>query len=276
MIFRQNLHTHSTYCDGNDSLRDIIEAAIKAGLESIGFSAHSYTGLSFDESAIKRDSIRSYISELDTLKAEYRDRIRIYTGFEYDSRAIDEAEDQYDKSSIDYSIGSVHILHYSGHYFIADYSKKALSDAIDFFGSERNMVLNFFEEVVRFAYMSDYDIVGHFDLIEKFSEQGGISFSEKPWYRKMATEAIDAVASRGKIFEVNTGAMARGYRTQPYPADFLLHHLKDSGAHITISSDCHNRNNITYGFEMAENLLRRIGFTELYELTDNGFIPCRL
>ncbi len=276
MIFRQNLHTHSIYCDGKDSPRSIIETAINTGLKSIGFSAHSYTGLAFDESAIKRDKIRQYIYEIKALKEEYRDRIKIYTGFEYDSRAIDQAEDQYAKSDIDYSIGSVHILYYKGQYFIADYSKELLDSAIDFFGSEKKMALNFFEEVVRFAYMSDYSITGHFDLIEKFSEKGGVCLSEKPWYRKMAIEAIDAVASTGKIFEVNTGAMARGYRTHPYPADFLLYHLKDIGAHITISSDCHDRNNIIYGFEMTENLLRKIGFSELYELTDNGFLHCSL
>ena len=29
-----------------------------------------------------------------------------------------------------------------------------------------------------------------------------------------------------KIFEVNTGGMARGYRTAPYPMDFILKEIR--------------------------------------------------
>lgn len=40
---------------------------------------------------------------------------------------------------------------------------------------------------------------------------------------------------------MNTGAIARGYRTTPYPAPFILKELKNLGCGIIISSDCHDK-----------------------------------
>ena len=38
----QNLHTHSTYCDGNDTLEEMIQTCMAKGFTSLGFSGHSY------------------------------------------------------------------------------------------------------------------------------------------------------------------------------------------------------------------------------------------
>ena len=42
MSYLQNLHTHSTYCDGKDTPEEIINAALDMGFDSVGFSSHSY------------------------------------------------------------------------------------------------------------------------------------------------------------------------------------------------------------------------------------------
>ena len=38
---RQNLHTHTTFCDGADTPAEMAEAALRLGLDSLGFSGHS-------------------------------------------------------------------------------------------------------------------------------------------------------------------------------------------------------------------------------------------
>ena len=38
----EDLHTHTTYCDGNDTPEDMVKEAIKKGLLTIGFSGHVY------------------------------------------------------------------------------------------------------------------------------------------------------------------------------------------------------------------------------------------
>ena len=38
---KQNLHTHSTFCDGKNTPEDTVKKAIERGFDSIGFSIHS-------------------------------------------------------------------------------------------------------------------------------------------------------------------------------------------------------------------------------------------
>ena len=84
------------------------------------------------------------------------------------------------------------------------------------------------------------------------------------------------MAGRIPYFEVNTGAIARGYRTTPYPDPFLVKELKRLGFGAVISSDCHNKALMDFGFAQAEQLLRTCGYQEKYILTQDGFIPVPL
>ena len=38
----QNLHTHSSFCDGKNTPEEIVNYAIARGFDSIGFSSHSF------------------------------------------------------------------------------------------------------------------------------------------------------------------------------------------------------------------------------------------
>lgn len=77
----------------------------------------------------------------------------------------------------------------------------------------------------------------------------------------------------GKIFEINTGAMSRGYRSEPYPHAILLQYIHDHGGKACITSDCHARQNLDCGFDIARARARAAGFDTVMVLTDNGFEP---
>ena len=70
--------------------------------------------------------------------------------------------------------------------------------------------------------------------------------------------------------------MARGYRTLPYPAPFLLRELSRRGEAVCITSDSHSTDTILFGFAQAEELARSCGFSETMVLTDQGFVPQKL
>ena len=42
MKYNQNLHTHTTFCDGVDECEAIVQKALEIGFTAIGFSGHSY------------------------------------------------------------------------------------------------------------------------------------------------------------------------------------------------------------------------------------------
>ena len=50
-------------------------------------------------------------------------------------------------------------------------------------------------------------------------------------------------------FELNTGAISRGYRTSPYPADDISEYIKNGGGRLVLSSDAHRAEDIAFAFE---------------------------
>ena len=100
-----------------------------------------------------------------------------------------------------------------------------------------------------YADRDDIDIIGHFDLIAKYNEGNNLFDETHPRYLAAAKAAIDRLLAAGKPFEINTGAIASGYRTVPYPAPALLSYLRGQGGKVILSSDAHSPENIAFSFD---------------------------
>ena len=72
------------------------------------------------------------------------------------------------------------------------------------------------------------------------------------------------------IFEINTGAISRGWRTSPYPAPEILKEVRRRGGHVMINSDSHATDTIDCAFETAAELARACGFTSVKIITEKG------
>ena len=81
---------------------------------------------------------------------------------------------------------------------------------------------------------------------------------------------------RDVIFEINTGAISRGYRTAPYPAPFLLEAIRQKGGRVCITSDSHSADTIVHAFPHAAALAEAAGFRETWVLAKDGFQPVGL
>ena len=262
MIY-SNLHTHTTYSDGKNTLRENIESAIEKGMVSIGFSDHSYTD--FDLSyCIKRENLPLYINEVRALQREYADKIEIYLGLEVDGYTELENRELYD-----YTIGDCHYVPTCEGRRSIDHCEEGFVEiGTKYFGGD---YLAFAKEYYR-TYAERIqiirpDVLGHFDLVTKF---GYIDQSDKG-YRSSALEALVASLEVCPIVEMNTGAMARGLRKEPYPASFLLDEIKARGGKIVLSSDSHNKDNLIFAFDDCLDLLRAHGFNSLVVLQGGSF-----
>ena len=78
MGYKQCLHTHSIYCDGKDTLEDMVLSAIEKGFDSIGFSGHSYMDI-YAEFSMSEETAAKYREEIAALKVKYADKIKIFT-----------------------------------------------------------------------------------------------------------------------------------------------------------------------------------------------------
>ena len=99
---------------------------------------------------------------------------------------------------------------------------------------------------------------------------------EDPAYLALATDALDTLAGKIGIAEINTGAIARGYRSVPYPTFTLLKEMRKRGFGILFTSDCHDKRFFDCYFAEAEEMAIAAGYREYYVLKQEGFVPVPL
>ena len=263
-----SFHVHSTFCDGKNTPEEIILAALEKGLSSIGFSGHGYTD--FDLRYCMKDT-EGYIAEIQRLKEKYKNEIQIYLGVEEDAFA------PVDRNNFDYIIGSSHYFCKNGSYFPIDSNYDYFKRCLDLFQYDVvSLAKSYYESFCQYITYRKPDIIGHFDLITKFDELSTSLFLENTKYNEIAEKSIKIAADSNCIFEVNTGAIARGLRTTVYPSENLLYVLKSKNTKIILSSDSHTIETLNYGFEETKDYLRDIGFRHAFALIDNTFKKYRL
>jgi len=143
-------------------------------------------------------------------------------------------------------------------------------------GSGTAFARRYYEELADLPRYGNFDIIGHFDIITKNLETIPYFDENAPEYLEAAFEAMRALQGKIPLFEANTGAIARGYRTVPYPTAPLLKELARLGFGAVITSDCHDGRKLDCCFEEARQLLAVCGFKEQYILTENGFAAAAL
>lgn len=253
-----NLHTHTYYCDGKDAPEDMVRTALDLGFKTLGFSGHGYSVYDEDYCMSKGNTLK-YREEVRRLQEAYKDRIDIRLGVEMDYYG--EKEDY----PYDFVIGSVHSIEKDGVMLSVDNTEAIMEQNIERFfdGDYRAYVERYYEIEADVLRRTEADIIGHFDLVTKFNEGNKYFDEEADWYQEAALQAlhrvVDSAGGRGRkpIFEINTGAMARGYRSRPYPADFLLAEIEKLECPVILSSDCHDRNQLDYGFKEVLKRLRQ-------------------
>lgn len=263
---KQNLHTHSTFCDGKDTPEQMVLAAMEKGFTAIGFSGHSYNPYS-PMSAGKPDWTREYQQTIHMLQQKYKGRIDIYCGLEAEAAVLPEL------TGYDYLIGAAHYFFIGEECVGFDRTPERVREIIDtyFGGSGLKYAQRYFETIVKLPEQGEFDILGHFDIHAKNIERVAMFAEDDPAYLSMGYDAIDALAGKIPFFEVNTGCIARGYRSKPYPAPDFIKRMKEKGFGAVITTDCHDARYLDYGFDTACALLAACGFREYYILTDSGF-----
>ena len=246
-----DFHMHTTFCDGKNTPEEMVLAAIEKGIKKIGFSGHSYVAFDEESGCMLPAREAEYRKEIARLKNAYADAIEIYCGLERDYYSDNTYTDY------DYIIGSVHYVKCGDEYVSVDDNVERLKEGVEkcFGGDYYAYAEEYFKTVSDVVNKTKCDIIGHFDLISKFNEREKLFDESDERYVKAWKKAADALIETGKYFEINTGAISRGYKKVPYPSFEMIEYLKARGAEMILSSDSHSRETIQYDFDKYEALL---------------------
>lgn len=260
-----NVHTHCSYCDGLNTMEEMVQAALSLGFHDIGFSSHSDTGL--QEPVLK--DIPGYLAEISRLGQKYAGQITITAGVEQDA-----LYPVADPGQFSYLISSVHCLrNRDGKTWIVDHFE-TFQDCLEemFGGDAMELVRAFFELSAQSVLTYRPQVVGHLDLVRKYNDGGRYFDETSPAYLDAAKSAIDAIIPTGAIFEINTGGMFRHSKATPYPDIPLLRYIRDQGGRVMVNSDSHELASLAYRFPEALSMAQDAGFSSVWLLRDGVFV----
>lgn len=267
-MIKQNLHTHTSLDHGKDTVEEMIQTALARQFTVLGFSGHGYNR-PLSSTSMTLENTELYKQQIAQAKEKYKDRLQIFCGVEQDSMH------RIDTSDFDYVIGSVHYVCKDGKPWSIDYSSEEFARMLDEGWNQdvQALVEDYYQAVEEMMDWQEVDIVGHIDLITKFNEDEEFFSFSAPWYLDAARKAIDKGVEKNLVFEMNTGAIARGNRRTPYPHPLLLEYMAQKGARLCINTDCHDRNYLDLKISECLDLARKAGFTQLEVMTENGLQP---
>ncbi len=290
-MIRKDYHMHTTYCDGSNTAEEMVQVAIGKGMTEVGISGHSHTA--FDESyCMSHEETERYRQELLALREKYRDQISVRIGLEVD-RYSDADTDAFDYTigSVHYirvpdprqggagagadadaaataagagaAVPTGCLPHTEDGqawiYIPMDETAEITRAAADaYFGGDLiALAERYFETAGEVAKATGCDIIGHFDLLTKFNEktEPPLIDTGDPRYIAAWKKAADQLLQADIPFEINTGAMSKGYRTEPYPAKPIRDYIRSRGGRFILSSDSHRTDTLCYQFDQYKSEL---------------------
>lgn len=265
-----NYHTHSTYCDGKASPREMVDFAVAHGFTALGFSGHS--PLPFDNTFSITD-YDGYCREVRALQEEYQDRIAISLGLEFDyvPGMLEDFTPLIEQGHLDYTIGSVHLIPRASppaplprrgdlpttdcaslpspsergrgeaslwmidgpHYERYDEGLNRL-----FGGDIRAGVRAYFHQQNAMLERNRPTILGHPDKIAMHNRSRYFK-EDEPWYEELALETLALAHELDIIVEVNTRGIYKGRHPDYYPSRRLIKAMKQWRIPVIVSTDAH-------------------------------------
>ena len=244
---------HTTWCDGKNTPEEMVQAAIEKGFDAIGFSSHALLPLS-DPWTLQPDTVDAYVADIRALAEKHKDRISILCGIEADFITGMSRPDRsvYAYLGLDYLFGSIHeVVAPSGGRVPVDHKPELLADGIaqQFGGDAQAFVRAYFAAERDMAETCDFDVIGHPDLVRKFNGKLRHFDESADWYLEELRLTADAFAATGKIVEVNTGGISRGWIDDAYPSPVFRALLRERGVRFILSSDAHSAAAIDCAFD---------------------------
>ena len=257
------MHTHTAFSDGRDTAEEMVRAALAKGFHTLGFSDHGHAD--YDDCSMSAARQAEYRAEIRRLQRQHAGRIDLMLGVEHDWLSPADAADY------DYRIESVHYVQKNGQLWSVDWTRDKFTDATRtlYGGDVYAQCRDYFDTVCASVEGTDADILGHIELVMKFNEARDLFDDADPRYLKPALECAGLAARSGRLVEINTGAVAKGYRTQPYPSAAMLKRVRECGGRIILSSDCHSSDHLDCAFGEALELARACGFRTVWAYRGN-------
>ncbi len=255
-----NLHAHTQFCDGRDTMADIASAAQKESFKFFAFTPHSPLNIP-SPCNMKLEDMETYLSQMSVLKRKYDGEMQLLTSLEIDGMGAEYGPhiDYFQNLPLDFRLGSVHFVpNQDKIYLDCDGSferfNKYLKEAYQ--NDLRYVVEKYFEQVLIMIERGGFDLLGHFDKIAGNAAIADPEIENEGWYEALIDDVISHAISNKLTVEINTKAFEAKGRF--FPAEKWWSKLIKANIPIAIDSDTHYAAKVTAGREQAFSRLAQI------------------
>ena len=253
---RTNFHTHTFRCrHASGTGEEYVKEALNKGLDILGFSDHApFPDIDFGM-RMPFCELKEYSDEVDRLKKEYNHRLKIYKGLEieYHECHLPYYHELFEKYGMDFLLLGEHI------YRSPEGEYKNIFNA----ASTKDYLL-YADEVCRAIETGLFACIAHPDVMFI----NGFDWDEN--CKEACRRIVECSQKHNAVLELNANGIRRGKRIYsdglryPYPHEYFLRLVKESGIRVIVGSDCHipeqtYDDSMAYGVEMADSFgLNRI------------------
>lgn len=253
-MYLADYHTHSaTSPDGQLTVSELAEAAVRAGLDEICVTDHVDTVLWGDHRPREHFDWSRLLRELPEARETYTGRLAIRLGAELGEAPMgfDRAEKLLGEApKLDFVIGSVHMAGEKFKHFDLYYIEKNSETYY------HRVIDSYLEDVLRLARWGRFSVLGHLTLPLRYMNENLGEQMTFDGYYDQCREIFRALIESGCGIECNTN---RG--NVPLPDAPLLKLYRETGGEIiTIGSDAHSAEYVGCCVRETQALLRTCGF----------------
>ncbi len=229
-FLKANFHTHTYRClHAFGTEENYVQAAVKAGLEQLGFSDHApFPDRDFGL-RMQFAELEEYLSVIDSLKDKYS--IQLFKGLEIEYHPVyrDYYRELLDKYKLDYLILGEHM------YTMPDGEIKNI-----YFAESTEDYLYYADAIAQAAQTDCFSVIAHPDLMLK----NHFAWDEN--CRKASRQIIDSAKKHNMVLEFNANGFRKGLQPfpdgqrYPYPDKRFWDMVKDTDIRVIVGSDCHS------------------------------------
>lgn len=244
-------HTHTDYStDGKDSMKAMVEAAIKTGISEIAITDHydpDYPLSGWGEEFSQAD----YTEDLGKYKDKFKNEITLVKGLEVGIQhgdTLKKCNDTVSAYDYDFIIGSFHCAEGFELAVGGFFENRTVEEATEAFYVYNYNCLKEYK---------NYDVLGHMNVIDRYGPY--IPSYDKLW--DVIDEILKMIIYDGRGIEINTSSFRYGMGEYTTPSHEIILRYKELGGEIiTLGSDSHTTDNIGYGIEWGYEKLKSVGF----------------
>ena len=259
-----DLHCHTFYSHGKDSVPDMAAAAASAGMRILGFSEHSPRPEGYDYPQEYREQLKAgfpaYLSEVRILRDRWEAApadakpLRVLLGLEMDWFSAERSfiERVAASEPWDYLLGSVHFLGHWG--FDASAADWDVSDEVC---HERYTA--YFQALAEMAASRLMNVAAHPDIIKIFSVDRFNAWLDDADNLEKVRHALVAIKEAGMAMEISAAGLRKPC-AEIYPGPRVMRLAADLALPITFASDAHNVKQLGWNFDRLAEYAREYGY----------------